>query len=810
MGTLPINVITSRVPAIIGGERKANFRRVRASKSVGEEKSNSPRLRQCCRASSPVHTAMSAASKSVSSRSVSPPSRATSPVGMCISSTGKCISTGSPAVMYVPSSPNYVPPIPKYVSPSPKSVPPGSRNGLPAETKISLSNRAMPPTYRPISPTYIPISPTTTETGSLNTKALKNSVAEHEYLQFALRITEDILRNDLYTNTEIKRVFNSHIEANRGRLEEERMQQQIQELALELNLAYDDSSPIHYEIMCFTPESYKCECAEPQPEPELENDCTCGSVQSVPVSFNESKRSSKSSDGSDTDYETNRPEGKRRRHRRRKRSNDYTSRLREFAPVVPSTSMIMHLRSHLLHQSRGSLLEQFPYKNTSRLRDAVKSMKDKKKSTTSILSAKNGPTYQCTSCQCGGKDGPKSPEVATRDEGVPNIVHDSQVSRSTAKNIPGATPVKGRTSSKLSKVVSISQEVITEDTKKPLENKPSSESRNVIPLDSHKSNSHKSSESVKPEVPSSIVNSSQQSTQSTKKKKASPRALAKARAKASSKSSIKPKTEKDGKISASAILTKPSDSNMSTHNPSVDLSCIANKSKEVSIGSFKGKRTSRGQYKDRSKESFDGNRSERRRTIDSNRSDRKLYRQQRKRRSKSSVTSDSQMRGSIDSKSINSGEQPTQYHSKYSKNDDEESFMSQMQCSQIDKERKLKSSQEKLNTLHEVSSGEIKKKCTCATDNEEYFMSHMQCPRTCKAMLKRKLKISNEKSLKAETNKKCTCVKDETDTFLSRLQCPQTCNAMLKPSIVRDKLHEVTNNTNTIKQFGHNQRLIPL
>ncbi|KAK9744076.1 Spermatogenesis-associated protein 7, or HSD3 [Popillia japonica] len=762
------------------------------------------------RASSPVHTAMSAASKSVSSRSVSPPSRATSPVGMCISSTGKCISTGSPAVMYVPSSPNYVPPIPKYVSPSPKSVPPGSRNGLPAETKISLSNRAMPPTYRPISPTYIPISPTTTETGSLNTKALKNSVAEHEYLQFALRITEDILRNDLYTNTEIKRVFNSHIEANRGRLEEERMQQQIQELALELNLAYDDSSPIHYEIMCFTPESYKCECAEPQPEPELENDCTCGSVQSVPVSFNESKRSSKSSDGSDTDYETNRPEGKRRRHRRRKRSNDYTSRLREFAPVVPSTSMIMHLRSHLLHQSRGSLLEQFPYKNTSRLRDAVKSMKDKKKSTTSILSAKNGPTYQCTSCQCGGKDGPKSPEVATRDEGVPNIVHDSQVSRSTAKNIPGATPVKGRTSSKLSKVVSISQEVITEDTKKPLENKPSSESRNVIPLDSHKSNSHKSSESVKPEVPSSIVNSSQQSTQSTKKKKASPRALAKARAKASSKSSIKPKTEKDGKISASAILTKPSDSNMSTHNPSVDLSCIANKSKEVSIGSFKGKRTSRGQYKDRSKESFDGNRSERRRTIDSNRSDRKLYRQQRKRRSKSSVTSDSQMRGSIDSKSINSGEQPTQYHSKYSKNDDEESFMSQMQCSQIDKERKLKSSQEKLNTLHEVSSGEIKKKCTCATDNEEYFMSHMQCPRTCKAMLKRKLKISNEKSLKAETNKKCTCVKDETDTFLSRLQCPQTCNAMLKPSIVRDKLHEVTNNTNTIKQFGHNQRLIPL
>lgn len=39
-----------------------------------------------------------------------------------------------------------------------------------------------------------------------------------DYLQFALRITEDIIRNDLYCYDEMRRVFNSHVEANRGRL----------------------------------------------------------------------------------------------------------------------------------------------------------------------------------------------------------------------------------------------------------------------------------------------------------------------------------------------------------------------------------------------------------------------------------------------------------------------------------------------------------------------------------------------------------------------------------------------------------------
>lgn len=44
------------------------------------------------------------------------------------------------------------------------------------------------------------------------------SVPEYEYVQFSLRITEDIIRNDLYSPEEMQRVFSSHVEANRGRL----------------------------------------------------------------------------------------------------------------------------------------------------------------------------------------------------------------------------------------------------------------------------------------------------------------------------------------------------------------------------------------------------------------------------------------------------------------------------------------------------------------------------------------------------------------------------------------------------------------
>ncbi|XP_022907366.2 uncharacterized protein [Onthophagus taurus] len=96
---------------------------------------------------------------------------------------------------------------------------------------------------------------------------IKDSVNEHEYLQFALRITEDIIKNDLYNCEEMKRVFNSHIEANRGRLEVNKMRDQVRNLAKELNVKFNESeiytlgpweSNKNYPICSQTPGA-KCE-----------------------------------------------------------------------------------------------------------------------------------------------------------------------------------------------------------------------------------------------------------------------------------------------------------------------------------------------------------------------------------------------------------------------------------------------------------------------------------------------------------------------------------------------------------------------
>lgn len=42
---------------------------------------------------------------------------------------------------------------------------------------------------------------------------------EHEYLQFLLRITEDIIINNYSTTKEIENVFEHHIEINKERLQ---------------------------------------------------------------------------------------------------------------------------------------------------------------------------------------------------------------------------------------------------------------------------------------------------------------------------------------------------------------------------------------------------------------------------------------------------------------------------------------------------------------------------------------------------------------------------------------------------------------
>ncbi|KAK9869132.1 hypothetical protein WA026_002886 [Henosepilachna vigintioctopunctata] len=62
------------------------------------------------------------------------------------------------------------------------------------------------------------------------------SARDHEYLQFLLKITEDIIQNDLYTNKEMKKVFVSHFNANKERLDSDRMILQIHQLMQELNI----------------------------------------------------------------------------------------------------------------------------------------------------------------------------------------------------------------------------------------------------------------------------------------------------------------------------------------------------------------------------------------------------------------------------------------------------------------------------------------------------------------------------------------------------------------------------------------------
>nr|XP_015837511.1 PREDICTED: uncharacterized protein LOC103313637 isoform X2 [Tribolium castaneum] len=58
---------------------------------------------------------------------------------------------------------------------------------------------------------------------------------EHEYVHFLLKITEDILRNNIYKDSEMEKLFESHIQANKGRLDEGRMRSQIETLKKELN-----------------------------------------------------------------------------------------------------------------------------------------------------------------------------------------------------------------------------------------------------------------------------------------------------------------------------------------------------------------------------------------------------------------------------------------------------------------------------------------------------------------------------------------------------------------------------------------------
>ncbi|XP_050295544.1 uncharacterized protein LOC126735552 [Anthonomus grandis grandis] len=63
---------------------------------------------------------------------------------------------------------------------------------------------------------------------------------EHEYLLFLLRITEDIISQDFYSNSDIKKIFKSHVDLNKNRLNQRKMYQHINNLCKELNIDCKD------------------------------------------------------------------------------------------------------------------------------------------------------------------------------------------------------------------------------------------------------------------------------------------------------------------------------------------------------------------------------------------------------------------------------------------------------------------------------------------------------------------------------------------------------------------------------------------
>ncbi|KAJ8924100.1 hypothetical protein NQ315_006882 [Exocentrus adspersus] len=125
-------------------------------------------------------------------------------------------------------------------------------------------------------------------------KSSKSKVQEHEYLQFLLRITEEIIVNDLYTNEDIEKVFETHIEANKDHLNVEKMEAHLVRLCQELEIPYKnkengDSNGGCYEKF-FNQRLHTSDC---QQKPE---DCECQTKRTLPIEIKKSKQNVRNGD----------------------------------------------------------------------------------------------------------------------------------------------------------------------------------------------------------------------------------------------------------------------------------------------------------------------------------------------------------------------------------------------------------------------------------------------------------------------------------------------------------------------------------
>ncbi|KAK4884235.1 hypothetical protein RN001_000506 [Aquatica leii] len=103
---------------------------------------------------------------------------------------------------------------------------------------------------------------------------------EHDYLKFSLRIMEDIIRNNIHTNEQMRNIFKNHLEANSGHLNNDKMIQQINYLQLKLNM-FSDSDDENECSKVIPPVKYTQCSSSSILSPDLK--CECKVVRRLPL-----------------------------------------------------------------------------------------------------------------------------------------------------------------------------------------------------------------------------------------------------------------------------------------------------------------------------------------------------------------------------------------------------------------------------------------------------------------------------------------------------------------------------------------------
>lgn len=112
----------------------------------------------------------------------------------------------------------------------------------------------------------------------------KETKSKNIYLQFLLRITEDIIKHDCYSDNEMKKIFLEHIQANRNKLNVEKMLLQIKELTKELNFSpVEDDNAYWNEIRNAVKYDFSKNKSDPMQSEDVNFECLCPHYQAEKV-----------------------------------------------------------------------------------------------------------------------------------------------------------------------------------------------------------------------------------------------------------------------------------------------------------------------------------------------------------------------------------------------------------------------------------------------------------------------------------------------------------------------------------------------